>query len=97
VPQPEAQTRGEAMRIELNVSPQKLAEIEELMRECGIEKKPALINNALTLLKWAVGAVKNGRTIASVDEKNGKFRELEMPVLSQAASLASRKKESAAE
>jgi hypothetical protein len=75
-------------RIQLDVSPQRLAEIEELMRESGITKKTELINNALTLLKWAVGTVKNGRTIASVDEKNGKYRELEMPILSHASSLA---------
>ena len=67
------------------------------MRDCGVTKKSELINNALVLLKWAVGAVKNGRTIASVDEKNGKYRDLEMPVLSNAASLASRKGGAAAE
>jgi hypothetical protein len=79
------------VRIQLDVSPAKLADIEELMLDCGVTKKSELINNALVLLKWAVGAVKNGRTIASVDEKNGKYRDLEMPVLTNAASLASRK------
>jgi hypothetical protein len=85
------------LRIQLDVSPTKLAEIEALMHDCGLTKKNELINNALTLLKWAVTAVKSGRTIASVDEKNRKYRDLEMPVLSHAASLASRKKEAAAE
>jgi hypothetical protein len=90
-------TMPDNIRIQLDVSPQKLAKIEELMRDCGVKKKTELINNALTLLMWAVGAVKNGRTIASVDEKNGKYRDLEMPILSNAASLASRKKDAAAE
>jgi hypothetical protein len=76
-------------RIELFVTPQRLADIEQLMQDCGLKRKPEVINNALTLLKWAVGAVKNHRTIASIDERNGKYRELEMPVLSHAASLAS--------
>jgi len=43
------------------------------------------------LLKWAVGSVKSGRTIASIDESNGKYRELEMPILSHAASLVTSK------
>jgi len=85
------------IRIQLDVSPQKLAEIEELMRDCGITKKSEIINNALTLFKWAVGAIKNGRTIASVDEKNGKYRDLEMPILSNAASLAASKERRVAE
>jgi len=84
------------VRIQLDVSPTKLAEIEELMRDCGLTKKTDLINNALVLLKWAVGAVKNGRSIASVDETNGKYRDLEMPVLSHAASLAAKRGEQVA-
>jgi hypothetical protein len=72
------------VRIELSVSPEKLADIEQLMRDCGLKKKTDLVNNALTLLKWAVKAVKDGRTIASVDERNHKYRDLEMPVLAHA-------------
>lgn len=73
-----------AKRIQIDVSPQKLAELEELMRLCGISTKKDLINNALTLLQWAVRQVRNGRTIASIDEKEGRYRELEMPILSTA-------------
>ncbi len=75
----------ENLRIQIDVSPQKLAELEELMRLCGITTKKDLINNALTLLQWAVRQVRNGRTIASIDEKEGRYRELEMPILSAAA------------
>ncbi len=78
------------IRIELDISANKLAEIEELMRDCGLTKTTELINDALTLLKWAVGAAKNGRKVASGDEKTGKYLDLEMPVLSHAAGLEPR-------
>jgi hypothetical protein len=73
------------LRIQIDVSPQKLAELEELMTLCGIKTKKELINNALTLLQWAVKQVRNGRSVASIDENEGRFRELEMPILSAAA------------
>jgi hypothetical protein len=79
------QHKMENLRIQIDVSPQKLAELEELMRLCGISTKKELINNALTLLQWAVRQVRNGRTIASIDEQEGRYRELEMPILSTAA------------
>ena len=81
----------ENVRIQFDVSPQRLAELEELMRDCGLTKKTDLVNNALVLLKWAVKTVKSGRTIASVDERNGKYRDFDMPVLSYAASTELKK------
>ena len=66
---------ADTIRIQLDVSPAKLVEIEELMRDCGLIKKTDLINNALVLLKWAVKAAKSGQIIASVDEKSEKYKE----------------------
>jgi hypothetical protein len=73
------------LRIQIDVSPEKLAELEELMQVCGVKTKKELINNALVLLQWAVRQVRSGRTVASVDEKEKRYRDLEMPILSTAA------------
>jgi hypothetical protein len=73
------------LRVQFMLSPQKLAEVEDLMRECGVKTKQELFNNALTLLQWAVAQVQSGRSIASVDEREKRYRELQMPILTAAA------------
>jgi hypothetical protein len=75
----------ENVRFQFELPLQKARELEELMRECGVETKKDFINNALSLLKWAVRETKRGNAIASVDEKHGKYRELHMPILSAVA------------
>ena len=73
------------VRIQFDVPEYKLPEIEKLMTECDISTKKDLFNNALTLLKWAVRQAKDGNSIASVNEANKTYRELEMPILAAAA------------
>ena len=69
------------VRLQFEMPEDKVAELEELMSETGVQTKKELINNALTLLKWAVRETRKGHAIASVDETNGKYRELQMPIL----------------
>ncbi len=76
----------ENVRIQFELAPEKAAEIEELMKETGVQTKKELFNNALTLLKWAIRETKRGNSIASVDEAHGKYRELQMPILSSGPS-----------
>lgn len=57
----------------------KNAELEKLMKETGIETKRELINTAITLFIWAIREVKSGRSVGSVDEKNGKWKEIVIP------------------
>ena len=52
------------------------------MEACDISKQKDLFNAALTLLEWAVGERRKGRTIASMDEASMKYKELAMPALS---------------
>jgi hypothetical protein len=73
------------VRFQFELPAARAKEIEELMRECGVETKKDFINNALSLLKWAIRETKRGNSIASVDEKNGKYREINMPILSAVA------------
>jgi hypothetical protein len=55
--------------------------LTKLMEECELPTKKATLENALTILGWAVKEIKNGRTIASVDEQEKRYRELTMPAL----------------
>jgi hypothetical protein len=72
----------EIVRIQFEMPKDKAEELDGLMKETGVQTKKELFNNALTILKWAVRETKNGNSIASVDEAHGKYRELQMPILS---------------
>ena len=74
-------------RIQFEMPEDKARELDVLMQETGVQSKKELFNNALTLLKWAIKETRNGNSIAAVDEKHGKYRELQMPILSHAASF----------
>jgi hypothetical protein len=76
------------MRIQLDLDPPGVKMIEELKRQTGIKTHKDLFNNALTILSWAVRQRMAGRTVASMDEQSENYRELQMPVLTHAASLA---------
>lgn len=75
-------------RFQFEVNDDRADEIRSLMSDAGIDSNRDLFNNALTLFEWAVEEVKSGKTIASIDEKNNLYRELQMPVLRAAASKA---------
>lgn len=70
------------VKVQFELPDERVKRIEDLMRESGISTKKDFINNALTLLEWAIQETKAGMMIASVDEKNEKYKELVMPVLS---------------
>jgi hypothetical protein len=69
-------------RIQFDLPDDKVAELEKLMAESGIKTKKEFFNNALTLFEWAIKERKAGKTIASVDEKTNRYKELLMPALS---------------
>jgi hypothetical protein len=69
----------EVQRIQFEVPVNRFRELESLMEEGGIATKKELLNNALTLFEWAINEVKQGHTIASVDESDQKYREITMP------------------
>ena len=69
------------MRIQLELPEEDVREIKALMDDAHIETYKELFSNALTLLYWAVEQVRQGRTIASINEADGKYKELAMPIL----------------
>ena len=66
-------------QFELSVTQSQL--LEQLMKECDLPTKKAVVENALVLLGWAVREIKGGRTIAAVNETDKLYRELTMPAL----------------
>lgn len=68
-------------RIQLELPEDKVKQIEALMEESGLKTKKEYINNALTLLEWAMREVRSGRVIASVDEREKRYKEILLPAL----------------
>lgn len=68
-------------RIQFDLNEDKLLEIQELMYLADVPTRKAYLDNAFTLLKWALNQAKDGKIIAALDEKGGTYRELSMPPL----------------
>jgi len=73
------------VRIQLDFPYEQVRALDELMKQTNIVTRKDLFNNALTLFQWAVKSKRNGRIIASIDEKTGTSKELVMPALESAA------------
>jgi hypothetical protein len=78
-------------RIQIELSEQANLELEALMEEVGLRTKKDLINNALTLLEWAIRARQEGWRIVALNEKEGKLKELVLPILENAARSSEKK------
>ena len=76
------------MRIQIELPEDNVNELKALMSEAHVDTYKELFSNALTLLNWAVREVKAGRSIASVNEEDMKYKELVMPILQAAARSA---------
>ena len=78
-------------RMQIDLPEDKLRQLESLMKDAGIRTKKEFVNNALTLLAWAIRETKAGRVIAAVDENDHKYKEILLPALENiAASRAMR-------
>lgn len=72
------------VRMQFDLPEDRVIELESIMDKCGMGTKKELINNALTLLEWAVDEVEMGHDIASVDRSDKQFFALSMPILKAA-------------
>ena len=70
-------------RVQFELTKRGVQEFEELEEITDVATKKELFDNAFTLLKWAVKERQNGRIIASVDEDNEKYKQIELPLLSR--------------
>ena len=73
------------VRLQFDLPKYRVREIDELMRLTDTPTRKDYVNNALTLLEWAIKQRLSGRIVASIDEAKQQYRELEMPILSNAA------------
>jgi hypothetical protein len=62
--------------------------MEDLKEKTGSATIKELLNNALTLLDWAVSASMEGAAICAIDDRREVQRELQMPALCHAAKSA---------
>ena len=83
----------DTVRLQFEIDEDALQELDQLQRLGSLRTKKDLLNNAITLLQWAVRQRTAGRAIMSVGE-DGSQRELEMPFLETASSNARRRNES---
>ena len=68
-------------KLQVEMTTEQFDALNELQNLGGLRTKKELLDNALTLLKWAVRQKKEGNVIMSVNAGNGRVRELELPYL----------------
>jgi hypothetical protein len=76
------------VRLQIEIAPEEMAELERLGRLGGSRTKKDVVNNAITLLKWAARERGGGCTIVSLNRAKGTIKELEMPFLETVAARA---------
>jgi hypothetical protein len=82
-------------RVQFEMTDQEFKIFESLEKMTGSKTHKDLLDNALTLLEWAVEQRLQQRLVVSFDPANKTYRELTMPALRHAASLQQRQKEEA--
>jgi len=81
------------MRLNLAFSEQRVGDLKRLLDETDTTTMKDLVNNAFTILEWAVDETNAGNEIAAVNEKKQVFRVLITPILQKVAKM--REKEAA--
>jgi hypothetical protein len=73
------------MRLNLEFSEQRVGDLKRLLDETDTETMKDLVNNAFTILEWAVDETNAGNEIAAVNEGKQVFRVLITPMLQRVA------------
>jgi hypothetical protein len=69
------------MRLNFEMSEERVITLKELQAETGSESMKELFNNALTMLEWAVKEVRRGNEIAAVNPEQQVHRVFITPLL----------------
>ena len=69
------------MRLNLELNEAQMASLKTLQHRTGASTTKDLVNNALTLLEWAVDESAKGNEIAAVNEGKETYRVLVTPLL----------------
>jgi hypothetical protein len=73
------------MRLNFEFSEQRVGDLKRLLDETDTDTMKDLVNNAFTILEWAVDETKAGNEIAAVNESDQVYRVLITPILQRAA------------
>jgi len=84
------------VRIQLDLDDAGVELLESLEKATRSKTHKEFFNNAITLMDWAVKQRRGGRIIASMDEANENYKELQMPALEYAAAQANQTRETVA-
>ena len=76
------------MRIQIVVDDTYKEMLENLKRATGLNQWQDLFSDAITMYNWAVKQREEGRIVASMNEQEENYRELQMPSLERAAAYA---------
>jgi hypothetical protein len=76
------------MRIQIVVDDTYKEMLENLKRATGLNQWQDLFSDAITMYNWAVKQRTEGRIVASMNEQEENYRELQMPSLERAAAYA---------
>jgi hypothetical protein len=71
-------------KLQVELNQKQLEALNELQDAGGLRTKKELLDNALTLLKWAVRQKREGNLIVSMNAATGGIRELQLPYLETA-------------
>jgi hypothetical protein len=73
------------MRLNFEFSEQRVEDLKRFLAATGAETMKDLVNNAFTILEWAVDETNAGNEIAAVNERNEVYRVLVTPILQRVA------------
>jgi hypothetical protein len=73
------------MRLNLEINDTQMNSLKALQERTAASSMKDLVNNALTLLEWAVDETAKGNEIAALNEDDTNYRVLVMPLLQHVA------------
>jgi hypothetical protein len=83
------------MTLTLEFSEDRRDDLSRLEKDTQASLKD-LVNNALTILEWAVEEIKKGNEVATINERDSQYNVLLNPLLQRVAALRSARNEKAA-
>jgi hypothetical protein len=69
------------MRLNFEFPEERIEDLKQLQAATGTDSMKDLVNNALTILEWAVEEARKGNEIAAVNESEEIYRVLVTPLL----------------
>lgn len=73
------------MRLNFEFAEDRVEDLRDLQTTTGTSNMKELVDNAFTILEWAVKETKGGNDIAAVNDRDQTYRVLVMPLLQRVA------------